>query len=310
MNFEQIRSFISVAKHGSYSTAAKERYISQPAISHQIRGLEEELGMPLFLRNQKNIELTEHGKRFHKYAIQMLALEKDAFNSLNEKADNHYGLLSIAAPWLTISELMDDFFVKIVKQKGKEALFRLMEKEDNDIPNMVLNGELEIGVTNHIINNKNLVYEKAFTEEIALITPNTEKYRNLTSDELRELLLEEGHIRYDFGEGSDFLWNDFFGKTIGRDLHNIKTVARMSQYNLQLAAVESGLGIGFISNICMQKKLRAGKILAYRCEGLLQKPHYVVYNKERTEASEILMYTKNLLIEELGKSIINPTNIF
>lgn len=110
--------------------------------------------------------------------------------------------------------------------------------------------------------------------------------------------------------GSDFLWNDFFGKVIGEDLHNIKTLARTSQYTHQLDAVEQGLGIGFISNICMQKKWREGKILAYRCKGLLEKPHYVVYDKERVATSEILGFTKDLLLSELKKTIKNPEESF
>lgn len=310
MNLEQIKSFVSVAKTGNYSAAAKERFISQPAISNQIKKLEDELGVKLFICDQKTVTLTEQGRKFRKYANQMLAAEKDMLNSIKSAEDGHYGMMDIVAPWLTMDKLMDDFFIEAIREKGQDVIYRVYQREDTDIPQMVANGEVEIGIANHVINNKNLVYEKAFTEEIVLITPNQKKYRNLSPEQLRELLLKEGHIRYDFGGGNDFLWNDFFGKVIGKDLHNIKTIANTSKYTHQLAAIEPGLGIGFISTSCMQKEWKEGRILAYRCKGLLEKAHYVIYNKERVESSELIRYTKDLLIKKLGESVKYPEESF
>lgn len=310
MNLEQIRSFISVAKTGNYSAAAKERFISQPAICNQIRKLEEELGVKLFFQNQKCIHLTEQGHKFHKYANQMLATEKDMLNCIKNLDEAYYGMMDIAGPWLTVYKLMDDFFVEAIRQKGNEVICRVFQREDTDIPNLVANGEIEIGIANHVVHHKNLVYEKAFTEEIVLITPNEDKYRNLSPAQLRELLLEEGHIRYDFGDGNDFLWNNFFGKIIGKDLHNIRTVASTSHFVQQLAAVEAGLGIGFISTSCMQKEWKEGRILAYRCKDLLEKVHYVIYDRERAASSGAIRYMKDLLVDSLRKSVEYPEQSF
>lgn len=306
MNLEQIKSFISLAKTGNYSAAAKERFITQPGLSSQIRALENELGVSLVVRIQKNISLTEQGKIFLKYANQMAATEKDLLNNLENANAGYYGMIDIVAPWLTIEKLLDDFFAEAIRQTENDAICRVYQREDTDIPQMILSGEAEFGVANHVISHKSLTYEKAYTEEIVLITPNREKYRNLSPEELRTLLLTEGHIRYDFGGGNDFLWNDFFGKIIGLDLHNIKTVANTSRYTQQLAAVEAGLGIGFISTSCMQKEWKEGRILAYRCKGLLEKTHYVIYEKNRVESSEILLRTKNLLLQFLRDSTKYP----
>lgn len=306
MNLEQIKSFISVAKTGNYSAAAKERYISQPGISNQIKTLEKELGVPLFVRNQKNTSLTEQGRKLLKYANQLVATEKDMLNSIQNTSEGYYGMVDIVAPWLTIEKLLDDFFVDAIRQTGRDVICRVYQKEDTEIPHMILSGEAEFGIANQVISQKNLAYEEAYTEEIVLITPNQDKYRDLSPDALRDLLITEGHIRYDFGNGNDFLWNDFFGKIIGTDLHNIKTVANTSRYTQQLAAVEAGLGIGFISTSCMQKEWKEGRILAYRCKGLLEKTHYVIYDKQRVENSEILLRLKDLLVQSLRESTEYP----
>ena len=158
MNFDQLKSFVSVANTGSYSQAAKEQYISQPAISSQMKSLEEELGGTLFIKNGKKVGLSDRGREFYKYAMQMLSIEKDMLRTFQNNTETKYGRLDIAVPWLMFRELMDKFFVEAIQEKGKEVTYRILEREDTDIPHMVANGEIEIGVANYVINNKNLVY--------------------------------------------------------------------------------------------------------------------------------------------------------
>lgn len=306
MNLEQIKSFVSVAETGSYTASTQERYVSQPAISSQIKSLEKELGVTLFRRANNKTVLTEQGQGLLQYAYQLLSVEGDMMASAKRFNEGYPGLLGIVAPWLTISKLMDDFFVEAIKLGKGSTICRVYQKEDADIPNSVLYGEAALGVANRVVENPNLAYEEAYTEEIVLITPNEEKYRDLTPAQLRELVLTEGHIRYDFGNGNDFLTNDFFGKVIGDDLHNIKTVANTSRYNMELAAVEAGLGIGFISTSCMQREWREGRVLAYRCKGLLHKTHYVVYDKKRIQNSKVLQDMKDLLVRCLKSSTQYP----
>lgn len=310
MNFEQIKSFLSVAKTGNFSMAAKERYLSQPTISNQLKMLEKELGVQLFLRNSKNITLTEQGRMFHKYANKLISIEKDIMIGITQGEQIEYGILDIVAPHLQTDCQFGGFLNRVLEEDQHRVTYRIVERCDDEISTLVLSGEVELGVTNVMLNDPKLEYEPAFTEEIVLITPNTDQYRDLSPEELRTLLLTEGHIRYDFGSGSDFLWNDFFGKIIGVELHNIKTVARCSNYNIILEAVKEGRGIAFMSSTVMQKEWKNGEILAYRCRGLLEKPFYVAYVKERVESSDILRHAKEVLVEEMRKSIDIPNKSF
>lgn len=310
MNFEQIKSFLSVAKTGNFSMAAKERYLSQPTISNQLKMLEKELGVQLFLRNSKNITLTEQGRMFHKYANKLISIEKDIMIGITQGEQIEYGILDIVAPHLQTDCQFGGFLNRVLEEDQHGVTYRIVERCDDEISTLVLSGEVELGVTNVMLNDPKLEYEPAFTEEIVLITPNTDQYRDLSPEELRTLLLMEGHIRYDFGSGSDFLWNDFFGKIIGVELHNIKTVARCSNYNIILEAVKEGRGIAFMSSTVMQKEWKNGEILAYRCRGLLEKPFYVAYVKERVESSGILRHAKEVLVEEMRKSIDIPNKSF
>lgn len=310
MNFEQIKTFLSVAKTGNFSLTAKERFLTQPTISNQIRQLEKELDSQLFYRSSQNVFLTEQGERFYRYANKLLAVEKDIYTDIKERQKNYYGTFDIAAPHLQTDRQLGGFLNRVIEEQKEGVTYRIVEHEDEKISEKVLYGEVELGVCSVVNENYQLVYEKVFVEEIYLITPDEARYRELDSRELRRLLLEERHIRFDFGQGSDFLWNDFFGKTIGVNLHDVRTAARCSNYNLVLDAVMAGKGIAFMSNTIMQREWKAGKILAYRCRGLLEKPFYIVYDRERAEKSEVICHARDILKEELKKTIDFPDKSF
>lgn len=72
MTLQQLRCFTAVAKNLNFRRAAEQLYISQPAVSHQIRTLEAELGVPLFQRVQRHILLTEAGRNFYSDAVDIL----------------------------------------------------------------------------------------------------------------------------------------------------------------------------------------------------------------------------------------------
>src|SRR6267154_5180535 len=84
MDFDQLEAFLEVARHGSFSRAAEKRFRTQPAISSQIRTLEEEVGARLFDRSGGRVALTAAGKLFFKYAEETLEQRKAILASLAE----------------------------------------------------------------------------------------------------------------------------------------------------------------------------------------------------------------------------------
>ena len=76
MNLKQLEAFVQVAEGGSFSKAAKKLYLTQPTISAHVAALEKELNVRLFVRNTKEVSLSEDGKDLYKYARQMVDLEK------------------------------------------------------------------------------------------------------------------------------------------------------------------------------------------------------------------------------------------
>src|SRR5689334_3520995 len=97
MNINHLAIFHAVAEEGSVSRGASRLHISQPAVSKQLRGLERSLGVALFHRLSKGVQLTEAGALLAGYARNLFTLEREAENALAELRSLERGRLTIGA---------------------------------------------------------------------------------------------------------------------------------------------------------------------------------------------------------------------
>ena len=95
MDFDQLNTFLEVAKLGNFSRAAEKVLRSQPAVSAQIRQLEQEYGQKLFDRSAKRVRLTPAGEVVLEYARQMLALRSSSLHAVSDRDGTPAGTLSI-----------------------------------------------------------------------------------------------------------------------------------------------------------------------------------------------------------------------
>ncbi|GFI51357.1 HTH-type transcriptional regulator TdfR [Lachnospiraceae bacterium] len=311
MNFEQMKSFVSIAKTGSFSVSARERYISQPTISNHLKMLEDEMGVQLISRSSKKVELTEKGTVFLEYAKRMILLEEECEYKVKHGAENEKTVIDIVAPGLQTDCQFTEFMIRYAEQnRDHKIVCRLVDREDERIAEIVKEGKADFAISSYKTNNPELTCDLAFVEEILLITPNISSYKNMSRAEFQDCLLHDRYIRFDFGEGSDYLWTDSISKTLGVSLHRIRTAARCANYRIVLRMVERNLGIAFISNTVIAEPLRQGRIHAIRCRDILQKPFYLIYDPKKIEASEKLSRIRDMLRDELEHSIPQLEQIY
>lgn len=107
MDLKQLEYIVKIADENSITRAAERLYISQSGLNQQLLKLESELGIQLFHRSKNDLRLTEAGKVYVKYARQILMLKQEAYDILNDMADNKVGRLSVGlTPERGISMLM------------------------------------------------------------------------------------------------------------------------------------------------------------------------------------------------------------
>src|SRR5437588_8877201 len=112
MDFDQLETFLEVAKHVSFSRAAEKRFRTQPAISSQIRALEDEIGAKLFDRSGGKVSLTAAGKAFQKYAEQTLEARKTIQAQLADMERVPRGEIVVGANEATCLHVLPEVFAE------------------------------------------------------------------------------------------------------------------------------------------------------------------------------------------------------
>src|SRR5579884_3502423 len=116
MDFDQLETFLEVARHASFSRAAEKRFRTQPAISSQIRALEEEVGAKLFDRSGGKVSLTASGKAFQRYVEKTVEARKAMLVELGEMEHIPRGEIIVGANEGTCLHILPEVFAHFKKQ--------------------------------------------------------------------------------------------------------------------------------------------------------------------------------------------------
>ena len=122
MNLKQLEAFVQVAEEGSFSKAAKELFLTQPTISAHIASLEKELNVRLFIRNTKEVSLSEDGKELYKYAKPMMDLERKIEERFGSGEDTAKHCITIAASTVPAQYLLPEILKRYNEKYPKEQL--------------------------------------------------------------------------------------------------------------------------------------------------------------------------------------------
>ncbi|WP_413300253.1 LysR family transcriptional regulator [Bacillus sp. 1P10SD] len=134
----QLKYFVSTVEAGSVTTAARNLFISQPALSKQLTQLENELNCELFLRKNTGVELTEAGKYFYERAIGLIKAADDLSAEMNQFSKKHTirigALPSIGTHFLpaVVNRLREEYKIEVLIKDTTEELVRLVENNQSD----------------------------------------------------------------------------------------------------------------------------------------------------------------------------------
>ena len=172
LSLKQFRAFVSVAKHGSFSKAARELAISQPALSLSIQQFEEIVGVPLLLRTTRSVSLTPHGQEFLPKAEKILADVETAILTTRNSATKQKNSIRVA--------LLPSVAIRVFPQvmRSYAALVpdvKIHMQDDNGkgVEAQVLSGEADFGISNSWSDNSDLDYAPFMRDQIGLICRGT-----------------------------------------------------------------------------------------------------------------------------------------
>ena len=202
MNIRDLKYIVEVAREKNFSRASSKVFVSQPALSMQIRKLEEELGVEIFERNKQNFLITPIGAKIIKKAeIILQECEEIKLLAKNSK-DPYRGEIKIGA-FPTIASYFLPKFVKNIHKKFPHLKIFLIEEKSEDLILKLKNAQLDLCLLTLPIKDENLISKKIFSEEFLLATPLDHKLAKKSKINIKELqnqelmLLEDGHCLRD-----------------------------------------------------------------------------------------------------------------
>jgi DNA-binding transcriptional LysR family regulator len=175
MTLQQLVYFLAAAEHGSFSAAAETLHMAQPSLSEQIRRLEAELGVQLFIRGRR-LELTEAGRLLRPQAERTLASAQEAAESVREVRTLMGGTVTFGtfgnAPYYLLSDLVQDF-----RTRHPDVRVRLIGQNSSEVADAVRDGGLEAGLIVLPIDDRGLDVRAAMEDEILYMSVDPERVR-------------------------------------------------------------------------------------------------------------------------------------
>lgn len=296
MDFNQLESFISVVKHSSFSTAAKELFITQPTVSNNIQNLEKSLQTTLLDRTSKTITLTDAGKIFYKYAVELINLRDKAKHTISEHTNNVEGELEITASSIPEQYILPSI-IKDFSNIYPNVRFTVTHKNSKLVVDDILDGRLNFGIVGAKYCHDMLEYKDFYEDELILAVPNNGNYP-WPSDSCLEidLFLKDKFVFRKKDSGTRRLIEQrLLNKDISIDSLNI--VSLIDSNEMIKKMIELGLGISFVSKISIKNEIDLNLIKAYKIKDLnLKRNFYFVHNKNRT-LSPVVEVFKNYLLD-------------
>jgi DNA-binding transcriptional LysR family regulator len=293
MDLDQLHTFLEIVRLKSFSKAAQTCYRTQPAISAQVRQLEQELNAQLFERFGSRISLTTAGKLFGQYAEQILSLRRQAQDAINELERTPRGELVIAANEATCIHVLPEVFAEYSRRFPNVQL--LVERQyGSKIAEAILDNLADFGFTQLPIQERKLQVVKIHSDEVKLVVPGGHPLagqKTVTAEELIPfplLLPKYGTTRARLNEWLELVEDSIH---IAMELDSSEMMKRF---------VIAGLGVSFLAASNCSQEIADGRLgaLSLAPEPMVRRLG-LVYRKDKALSKAALGFI-GIVLEHAG----------
>ncbi len=296
MDLHQLRGFFEIAREGSFTRAADKLFLTQPAISLQIKALEEELGEVLFERQRKGIRMTPAGEILYGRAQEVFERLEMAREEIAALQDELQGLLVIGT-----SDTNCTYILPPVLQEFRTEYPRveidIRNRMSPEVVHLVLDNEVDFGLTTLPVRQRSLVSETLFQRRDVLICQPDHAFGRRKYVRLQELV-EYPLLALERGSTSRQLMEDAFRQTevtpqVGMNLGSIEVIK---------CFVEVGMGIALVPEVAVTEEVEAGRLVAIRVRGLKARSIGLIEHQGRRRSPAAQAFLE-MLKENLQKNI-------
>jgi DNA-binding transcriptional LysR family regulator len=264
MDTRQLQAFCAVVEKKSFSQAAEQLGVTQPAVSLQVRALEQRLGQSLLDRSGRRVEPTEAGRRLYRSAQRMLALEEQLLDEVSADDGRLTGTLAIGASTGPGAHLVPLLLCEF-QREHPDLHVALSIWDTQTVIDRVVDRQLELGIVGALRRHRSLEFEPLVRDEIVLAVPpgHDAAGGTISLDELKKetlIVMQEGAgVRQVVEEEL---------RRAGLRLRGVEPKLELGLQESVKSAVAAGYGVAFISRTAIEGELTAGRLAAAQVEGV------------------------------------------
>jgi DNA-binding transcriptional LysR family regulator len=284
MDFDQLETFLEVARLSSFSRAAEKRFRTQPAISAQIRALEDEIGAKLLDRSGGKVSITGAGKAFQKYAEDAIQARRAVVTAMAEMERVPRGEIVVGANEGTCLHVLPEVFSEFKKQYPGVSV-NINRLESAGILGSVIDNSVDFGVVSLPVNDNRLTVVPIHRDELVIITPPRHPLSKTKSATLADasqyplLVPEAGHTRDAIEE---FFHERKLKLNVSMELDSSELLKRF---------VAADVGIGFIARSNVLEDVRAGVLVALAiADATIRRDLALVFRKDKALSRAALAF--------------------
>lgn len=291
-NYESYKVFYFVALHGSISKAAEQLLISQPAVSFQIKSLEEQLGVTLFVRTKKGVILTEEGEIFFSHIKTGIESFTNGEHALTNLQNLDYGSIRIGAS-TTVSKYVLMPYLEQFHEEYPNIDIQIMNTLTETLLTDLRNGSLDLLLLNLPMEEaKDLKVQKVM--DVHDIFVGNKKYYDLTKGKLRLEELKKYPLLFQKAPSNT---RNFLNQYLKKNHVSLVPKMEIVSYNLIMDFVKSGFGIGYATEEFVKGELKRQEL--YKIEVIPKVPKRLIGIVTRSQT--IPNYSAKKLIDMMTR---------
>lgn len=284
MDDHRLKAFCLIVEKKSFSKAAEAKFMTQSAMSHLVKKLEDELGVQLFIRSGRAVIPTPAGNLFYDHAKRILGQYKKMEDDICVLMQRVKGTLSIGADVTAATHLLPQVLYSFSKEYP-EVKVELSVSSAEGIMSDIYEGKVHVGIIEGTMRKPSVFMQEIAEDEIVLIASDDNpltKRKALTSQDL----VAQPFIMPEAGSGTRELIDSFLLK-MGIAPERIKVSMVLGNPELIVRMVQTGMGISFVSKWSVFQGIKEGSIKLLNIQGkrLRRKFFLISMDKEPSTAS-------------------------
>jgi len=279
MSDRRLKVFHAVARLLSFTKAAEALHMTQPAVTFQIRQLEEYFNTRLFDRTHNRVSLTPAGERVYEYSGRIFEIYEEMENTVRELTGEISGALTIGAS-TTIAEYMLPTLLGEFKARYPDINIRLRVSNTEGIVSMVEHNVIDLGVVEADVSNKNLIVEVCHDDELVVVTPPEHPLAKQATQVTPSMLTEFPFICREEGSGTREVIAQYF-ESHKVALDDMNFCMELGSPEALKGAVEAGMGLSILSRSTISKELRLRTLEALTLDPPLSRPFSFVRQRQK-----------------------------